>query len=56
MKGPRCCDTFCLGMLAGVALMASVWMSVDLYWDMNTRVQRVEGYLSGLNMMMRSHQ
>jgi len=30
-----------------------VWIGVDLYTDLNTRLNRVEGYLHGLDQMLR---
>ena len=44
---------FLLGVLVGVTLMGGTWVAVDTYKAFNDRVSRIEGYLSGLDMMLR---
>jgi hypothetical protein len=43
---------FLLGILAGVVLMSGVWKAVDLYSDFNRRLNYIEGYLTGLDLLL----
>lgn len=45
---------FLLGALFGVSLMGTVWLQVDAYRDLNARLSAVEGYIVGLDRMLRA--